>query len=67
MAVGPSREKIDRGIEYLFNIKLLGLPFQASGFLAQICLIARHRACVAGRGRAMEEDRFHARVLPPAP
>src|ERR1700730_8878267 len=42
---GVSLVTIDRGIEYPFKIKLLGLRFRASGFLAQICLVTRHGAC----------------------
>jgi hypothetical protein len=39
----------DREVEYSFEIKLLGLRFRASGFLAEIGLIARRGICKAAQ------------------
>jgi hypothetical protein len=41
MASGLPDNRIDREIEYSFEIKLLGLPLQASAFLSDVALGAR--------------------------
>jgi hypothetical protein len=44
---------IDREIEYAFEIKLLGLPPQASAFLGHICPNTRRGVCKAAQNASI--------------